>query len=33
MITDITKNLDYFIVIIAAVVLYRWIGRPLAFKV
>jgi hypothetical protein len=27
------KHLDYVIIIVAAVVLYRMLGKPLAFKV
>lgn len=32
MISEFVNNLDYLLVIVIAIILYRWIGRPLAFK-
>lgn len=32
MMKEFLGNLDYVVIIIAAVILYRMIGRPLAFK-
>lgn len=32
MIREITGNLDYVLVIVVAIIAYRMIGRPLAFK-
>ena len=33
MIDDVLGHLDYVVVILLALILYRMIGRPLAFKV
>jgi hypothetical protein len=33
MLDQITKHMDYIVVIIAAVLIYRLLGEPLAFKV
>lgn len=33
MIKSITGNLDYVVVIIVAIILYRWLGKPLANKI
>lgn len=33
MIKEVVSHLDYVIVIVAALVLYRLVGRPLAYKV
>lgn len=32
MIDDITEHMDYVVVVVLAIILYRMIGRPLAFK-
>jgi hypothetical protein len=33
MISEITKHFDYVLIIVAAIILYRMLGEPLAFKV
>lgn len=33
MIDQITRHMDYIVVIVAAILIYRLLGEPLAFKV
>lgn len=33
MISDIVRHLDYLVVIVLAIIVYRLLGAPLAFKV
>lgn len=33
MLTEITKHFDYILIIVAAIIVYRMLGEPLAYKV